>query len=91
MKEKSGIYKMVSPSGRLYIGQAVDLERRKAEYKSLKCKSQQLLYKSIIKYGFENHTFDIIERCSIEKLHEREMYFIDKFNQTSVDIRMVAA
>lgn len=28
-----GIYKITSPSGRVYVGQSVDIERRFAEYR----------------------------------------------------------
>lgn len=71
-----GIYKITSPNNRKYIGQSNNIERRFKEYKSLhNCKGQVKLYRSFLKYGIINHSFKIIETCSIEKLNERERYW----------------
>lgn len=55
-----GIYKITSPSGRVYIGQSFNIKERKRQYKHLNCKAQPKLYNSFIKYGFTNHEFDIV-------------------------------
>lgn len=56
-----GIYKITSPSGKIYIGQALDIENRLCiAYKRINCKSQKSIYNSLIKYGVENHKFEII-------------------------------
>lgn len=71
-----GIYKITSPSGKIYIGQSVNLERRKKTYQKLnQNKSQYIIYSSLHKYGPENHIFEIIEECTIEQLDERELYW----------------
>jgi group I intron endonuclease len=71
-----GIYKITSPSGRLYIGQSSDLSRRFAEYKKLQnCKPQTKLFSSFLKYGTENHTFEIIEECLEEDLNCKERFW----------------
>jgi hypothetical protein len=70
-----GIYKITSPSNKIYIGQSIDIERRKEEYKRLSCKEQTKLYNSLKKYGWELHCFDIIEECDESKLIERETYW----------------
>lgn len=70
-----GIYKITSPSGKIYIGQSVNWERRHQEYKRLQCKCQRRLYNSLLKYGVEQHTFELIEKCSLEQLNEREIYW----------------
>lgn len=57
-----GIYKIVSPSGKVYIGQSGDIDKRFKTYSNLQCKGQTLLYKSFIKYGVENHQFEIIHK-----------------------------
>lgn len=75
-EEGSGIYKITSPLGRIYVGKAIDLRKRKRDYKYLKCKTQHFVYNSIMKYGFGNHTFEIIENCSPECLSVREVYYI---------------
>lgn len=70
-----GIYKIVSPSGKIYIGQSIDVENRKNGYSKLRCKSQIILYRSFIKYGFDSHDFSIIEICTIDNLNERERFW----------------
>lgn len=51
---------IISPSGRIYIGSTKDINYRWDRYNKLLCKSQTKLYNSFIKYGVENHTFEII-------------------------------
>lgn len=55
-----GIYKIVSPSGKVYIGQSWDIERRFSTYKKVLCSDQPRLYNSFLKYGVENHKFEVI-------------------------------
>jgi group I intron endonuclease len=74
------IYKITSPSGRIYIGQTVNFKRRKVEYKRNKCKSQTLLYNSFIKYSYDNHIFEILEEVSKELADKREEYYINHFD-----------
>lgn len=80
--KKTGIYKITSPSGRIYIGQSVDIDRRWETYKGLFSKVifQPRLYNSFKKYGVENHKFEVIEECSIEMLNERERYWQEHYN-----------
>jgi group I intron endonuclease len=75
-----GIYKITSPSGKVYIGQSKALEKRKAEYIRLECKGQPRLYNSIIKYGFTAHTYEIVEECLFEELNIRERYWQDFYD-----------
>ena len=75
-----GIYKITSPSNKVYIGQSVDIKKRFYNYKSLSCKSQTIIYNSFKKYGVDNHQFDIVEECPIELLNERERYWQDYYN-----------
>lgn len=75
-----GIYKITSPSGKVYIGQAVDIERRRKEYVGLHCKNQTKLYNSLVKYGFSEHIFEVIEECGIGELNVRERHWQDLYN-----------
>lgn len=79
-----GIYKITNPSGKIYIGQSININYRENWYKKLYCKKQPKLYKSIMKYGWVQHLFEIIEECSLEQLNEREtywkQYYLDLFN-----------
>ena len=70
-----GIYKITSPTGKIYIGEAVDIHRRWKHYKGLHCKRQPPLYNSLIKYGAVSHLFEIIEKCSTDDLKCRERYW----------------
>ena len=60
-----GIYKITSPSGKVYIGQSRNIENRFLQYKNKHCRFQFRLYNSFNKYGVENHVFEIIEECEI--------------------------
>lgn len=77
-----GIYKIVSPSGKIYVGQSVDIEKRKCQYEKYpyQIKTQVILHNSIEKYGWENHTFQILEECEVENLNKRERYWQEKLN-----------
>jgi group I intron endonuclease len=76
-----GIYKITSPTNKIYIGQSINIEKRFKNYKSLsQTKGQKMLHYSFRKYGINNHLFEIIEECDIELLNERERYYQDFYN-----------
>lgn len=75
-----GIYKITSPSGKIYIGQSINIEKRKKQYEGHHCKKQQKLYASLNKYGFVNHSFEIIEECAEDIINEREEFWINKYD-----------
>ena len=77
------IYKIVSPSNRVYIGQTISLQRRLSAYKRNDCKGQKRLFNSFNTYGFENHNFEVIEECDDDKLNERERYYQDFYSVLS--------
>jgi len=71
-----GIYKIISPSSKIYIGQSINIDERKRAYVNLaKSSLGPKIYNSINKHGWGNHTHEIIEECSIEQLNERETYW----------------
>ena len=82
---KCGIYKITSPTGKIYIGQSSDISWRWEQYKKYPKSfiGQRKLYNSITKHGVENHQFDIVEECNIENLNEREIYWGIYFNVLS--------
>ena len=76
-----GIYKITNPKGKIYIGQSIDIEKRKLQYIYLsKYSLGRKIKNSIKKYGWNNHTHEIIEECSIDKLDERELYWGEYYN-----------
>lgn len=75
----TGIYKITSPTNKIYIGQSVDIAIRYHKYRSLNCNCQIKLYASFSKYGFEKHIFEIIHLCSQEELNKLEKYYVDLY------------
>jgi len=73
------IYKITSPSDRVYIGQTWRWLKRNNDYKNTKARGQPLLSNSILKYGFENHKIEIIDTLSEDvcqkELDNREIYW----------------
>jgi group I intron endonuclease len=71
-----GIYKITNPTGKIYIGQSVNIEVRLLQYKHLsKYSLGRKIKNSIKKYGWESHTHEIIEECSLNQLDEREIFW----------------
>jgi group I intron endonuclease len=86
INKNCGIYKITSPSGRIYIGQTINIERRWSNYySSIGANSQPRLKNSFKKYGVENHQFDIIEYCLEEELNCSERFWQDEFDVTNKD------
>lgn len=80
---KGYIYKITNPSGKIYIGQTIDLKVRRNKYKYLNCKNQTRLYKSLLKYGWQNHIFEVLETIEIinaEDLNILEIKYIQQYN-----------
>ena len=78
-----GIYKITNPSGKIYIGEAVDIHRRWKHYKGLHCKRQPPIYNSLLKYGVENHLFEVVEVCDVDELKCRERYWQEYYDVLS--------
>jgi group I intron endonuclease len=80
----TGIYKITSPTGKVYIGQSVCIVKRFINYSSLSnSKKQTKLHYSFTKYGISTHKFEIIEECYVLLLNERERFFQDKYKSVS--------
>lgn len=80
----TGIYKYQNKiNGKIYIGQSQDIERRfqqhlyDAEKRPMESTGIDL---AINKYGIENFTFEIIERCRVEELDDKEIFWINFYN-----------
>lgn len=75
------IYKITNPKGEVYIGQTIDLKGRIHRYSTLsKSSLGRSIFNSLKKYGWDNHTFDVIEVCEENKLNDRERFWIKEFN-----------
>lgn len=72
---------ITSPSGRQYVGQTINVKKRILAYK-FKSKNYQgtiIILRSIKKYGWESHVFEIIEEVSNDMLDERERHWIEEY------------
>lgn len=71
----TGIYRITSPSGKVYIGQSRDIAKRFSHYINLysSVKRQTRLYNSLVKYSPKSHKFEILvlmaEDINQEKLN----------------------
>jgi len=76
-----GIYKIVSPTDKVYVGQSTNIKKRFISYKSLNnSKKQRALHNSFKKHGITNHRFEIIELCSIDLLNKKERFYQDFYD-----------
>lgn len=91
LKNIIGIYKIISPTEKIYIGQSRNLNKRIRSYITLpdKIKTQVKLYNSLKKYGWEAHTFEVIEECSIEDLKCRERYWQDFYDVLNGGLNLI--
>jgi group I intron endonuclease len=77
-----GIYKITSPSNRVYVGQSVNVEKRFKSYKRMyvKNKKQTKLHRSFLKYGVINHTFELVCECLESELNHYERHYQELFD-----------
>jgi group I intron endonuclease len=79
------IYKLTSPSGKVYIGRAVHFKKRMITHKhTAKSGVKRPLYEAIRKYGWENFTKEIIDMAiGDEAAYELELKYIREYNSTN--------
>lgn len=80
-----GVYKIQSPTGKIYIGSSKNIHKRWIAYKSIHCKKQPKLYKSLLKYGVEAHNFSVVIECEFDELYEYEHLYSLHYNSLSRD------
>lgn len=75
------IYKIESPSNKIYIGLTCNLRNRLYPYKRESCTGQPLLYKSLKKHGYENHIVSIIDEftSNISYAKGKEIFWIKTY------------
>ena len=78
----SYIYKITSPSKAVYIGKTTNITKRKKAYKTLHCEGQHKIYNSIVKHGWDSHSFEVLFEGNIDDitLSHLEVYYIGKHN-----------
>lgn len=76
-----GIYKITNKENKkCYIGQSNDCERRFKEHQTKGKSSRIPVDIAIQKYGKDAFTYEIIEKCPIEELNQKEQYWIKYYN-----------
>lgn len=78
--KRAVIYKITSPTGRIYIGKTVDFVNRMTSYRNLNNHQQPLIHSSIAKYGWENHQVEVLEESTPEELINLEITYIKQYN-----------
>lgn len=85
--DNCGIYKIVNPVGKIYVGQSHNIPDRWRSYRkpSFLTKSmQKRIANSIIKYGYDAHLFEVIEYCDDNILQADldilEIKYMEMFN-----------
>ena len=77
----TGIYKITSPTKKVYIGQSVNIKVRwKNHCNPKKSKDQPKLHNSFLKHGIKKHKFEVIQYCEVEELNELERYYQELYN-----------
>lgn len=84
-----GVYKITNPSGSIYIGQSIDIQRRWANHKNVNYNDNcGILAKSFKKHGIENHVFEIIHElpydCTAEVLNNYETFCIQQYKEAGI-------
>ena len=82
MERKSGIYMWTSPSGKSYIGQSVNLQKRKCAFLCFGDRyGGQRINRARNKYNNKRYwKYKVLEYCDIDKLDERERYYINLYD-----------
>jgi len=83
------IYKIKSPSDKLYVGKTYNLRKRINAHKcSAKKGKNILLHNSIRKYGWDAHVLEVIEEVPDELMDEREMFWIKELGTYCYENKM---
>lgn len=90
-QQQIGIYKIISPSGKIYIGQSWNIVHRFLKYKSLDgSKKQRILNNSFKKHGWKNHKFEIVqlfpEDIGQDTLDNYEIFYIEQYRESGYEM-----
>ena len=88
-----GIYKITNIlSGDIYIGQSVNISDRFKQH--IKCglgidaSATNKLYNNMQEYGVWNFTFEVLQKCSRDKLNEKERFWIEMYQSNKVGMNI---
>lgn len=88
-----GIYKITNKqTGDIYIGQSVNVADRWKQH--IKCglgidaSATNKLYNNMQRYGVWNFTFEILQKCTRDKLNEKERFWIQMYQSNKVGLNV---
>ena len=88
-----GIYKITNKqTGDIYIGQSVNIADRWKQH--VKCglgidaSATNKLYNNMQRYGVWNFTFEILQKCTRDKLNEKERFWIQMYQSNKVGLNV---
>lgn len=88
-----GIYKITNKkTGDVYIGQSVNISDRFKQH--IKCglgidaSPSNKLYNNMQEFGVWNFTFEILQKCSRDKLNEKERFWIEMYQSNKVGLNI---
>ncbi len=76
-----GVYKILSPSGKVYIGQSRNIEKRWVRHREARKFKTSKLHSSLKKYGWRAHIFKIVSELPIDVSQD----VINKYEQIYLD------
>ena len=90
MNNYYSIYKITSPSGKVYIGQSKNVQRRLKDYRCANSiVRQNIIYNSIMKYGFDKHIVEILyKELTPEEANSIEIQEITKFKSLGISMNV---
>ena len=90
MLKESGVYKIQSPSGKIYIGQSCNIRRRMSEHLYNSKHKNNKLYASIRKYGLKNHNIEVLflSEDAYEK-NRIEQFFINYYDSINKGLNLI--
>lgn len=76
------VYKITNPEGKVYVGSTMKLEQRKQQYRlaNKTMSGQTKMYASLIKYGWNAHTFEIVWSGEESLRFRKEKEFGELYN-----------
>lgn len=85
-----GIYKITSPSNKIYVGQTWNTKRRIYLYSIYHCCGQRKLFNSLKKYGWESHKWEMLYELPADidqnTLDRYESFYIDQFKEAGLEL-----
>lgn len=84
------IYKAINKiNGMIYIGKTMgSLKNRKKDHisKALRHINNTRFHNALRKYGSKNFEWEVLEKCSMDIINDREIYYIAKFSSTDKSV-----